>query len=95
MIKNAMLLVGDILSLTVSRLREVKVNRVSPDVCNDTKAYDGDIDETMTCAGFAEGFKDTCQNDSGGSLVCKVNGEFLLNRNIPLQKRDSITIVFL
>lgn len=76
-------------------LREVKVNRVSPDVCNDTKAYDGDIDETMTCAGFAEGFKDTCQNDSGGSLVCKVNGEFLLNRNIPLEKSDSITIVFL
>ena len=62
-------------------LPEVKVRRVSPDVCNDTNAYNGEIDETMTCAGFSEGLKDSCQNDSGGSLVCKVPGRFPLKKN--------------
>ena len=57
-------------------LRQVKVNRVSKNVCNASDVYDGDIDETMTCAGFAEGGKDACTNDSGGSLSCKVNGKF-------------------
>ena len=61
-------------------LREVKVKRVSPNVCNDTNAYNGHIDETMTCAGFAEGQKDSCQNDSGGSLVCKVDGKFSIKK---------------
>ena len=76
-------------------LREVKVNRVSPDVCNDTNAYDGDIDETMTCAGFAEGQKDSCTNDSGGSLVCKVDGKFSLNRNSSVTKKGSPPNTFL
>ena len=70
-------------------LREVNVNRVSPDVCNDTNAYNGGIDETMTCAGFAEGQKDACTNDSGGSLVCKVEGKFSLNRNSSITKKGN------
>ena len=63
-------------------MRQVKVNRVSKDVCNGSDVYDGEIDETMTCAGFAEGGKDACTNDSGGSLSCKVNGEFFLMKTI-------------
>ena len=66
-------------------LRQVKVNRVSKDVCNASDVYDGEIDETMTCAGFFEGGKDACTNDSGGSLSCKVKGKFFLVKTVPTE----------
>ena len=59
------------------KLREVKVKRVSLETCNSKQSYNGTIDATMTCAGYSEGGRDACQNDSGGSMVCKVNGKFL------------------
>ena len=57
-------------------LQEVQVKRVPPARCNSLLSYGGRIDETMTCAGYPSGGRDACQNDSGGSMVCRVNGKF-------------------
>lgn len=50
-------------------LQKVNVPLVSEKACNDKLAYDGDITETMLCAGYKAGGKDSCQGDSGGPLV--------------------------
>lgn len=50
-------------------MRELDVPIVSREVANAKNAYDGEIDETMIAAGYAEGGKDSCQGDSGGPLI--------------------------
>ena len=42
-------------------LRQVVVDRVNKEVCNSTDIYDGVINESMICAGFLQGGKDSCQ----------------------------------
>ncbi len=53
-------------------LQEVDVPLVSNSTCNATV---GDINNTMICAGFAEGGKDSCVDDSGGSMVADHMGK--------------------
>lgn len=47
-------------------LRSVRIPIVSPAVCN--RMYGGGITNGMLCAGYPEGGRDACQNDSGGPL---------------------------
>lgn len=50
-------------------LQKVSVPLVSTKVCNDKTAYNGQISDSMICAGLKQGGKDSCQGDSGGPLV--------------------------
>lgn len=54
-------------------LQKVQVPIVDRIKCNAKESYDGEIDQTMICAGIPEGGKDSCQGDSGGPLV--INGK--------------------
>ena len=55
-------------------LQEVFVPLVSHSVCKN--AYPIGLHDSMLCAGFKEGGKDSCQGDSGGPLVCQYGGRF-------------------
>lgn len=55
-------------SASPDKLRKVTVPLVSKEVCNSPESYSGKIKDTMICAGFKAGGKDSCQGDSGGPL---------------------------
>jgi trypsin len=48
-------------------LMKVDVPLVSDEACR--AAYPNSIDQSMFCAGYKEGGKDSCQGDSGGPLI--------------------------
>ncbi len=50
-------------------LQKVSVPLVSTNNCNVKEAYNGDITDSMICAGYKTGGKDSCQGDSGGPLA--------------------------
>jgi trypsin len=50
-----------------AKLQKVDVPLVTTDECN--KSYKNQIGDTMLCAGYPNGGKDSCQGDSGGPLV--------------------------
>lgn len=54
-------------------LQEVLVPLVSKTRCE--AAY-GSLHDSMLCAGFDQGGKDSCQGDSGGPLACSYNGKY-------------------
>ncbi|KAI4585979.1 hypothetical protein MJG53_020604, partial [Ovis ammon polii x Ovis aries] len=54
---------------TQNKLRQARVETISPEVCNRKDVYDGMITSGMLCAGFMEGKVDACKGDSGGPLV--------------------------
>lgn len=57
-------------------LREVQLNLVSQDVCNDVSYYNGSIPARFRCAGFHQGGKDGCYGDSGAPLQCNIQGRW-------------------
>ena len=57
-------------------LHEVVVDHIPNGICNDSEHYDGLISDTMICAGFENGGKDSCQGDSGGPMIVKRDNEF-------------------
>ncbi|TRY84522.1 hypothetical protein DNTS_001284 [Danionella cerebrum] len=64
---------GNTMSSTAdsNKLQCVEVPILSDSACHNS--YPGMITDTMFCAGYLEGGKDSCQGDSGGPVVC--NGE--------------------
>ena len=51
-------------------LREVTVEVVSYEDCNDADSYEGQITDSMICLGVPDqGGRDSCQGDSGGGAV--------------------------
>lgn len=57
-------------------LQEVDVELYDREKCNTAYKDQGGITDTMLCAGFEAGGKDSCQGDSGGPLVIKRNNEW-------------------
>ncbi|XP_014640196.1 PREDICTED: transmembrane protease serine 11G-like [Ceratotherium simum simum] len=57
-------------------LRQVEIEIISNDVCNQVYVYGGAVSSGMICAGFLRGKLDACEGDSGGPLV------IALDRNI-------------
>merc|ERR1712107_790903 len=51
------------------RLMKVDVPVVSDDNCRDSYGQ-SDIADSMICAGYEAGGKDSCQGDSGGPFMC-------------------------
>lgn len=62
-------------------LQKLEVPIINSEVCSRLYwrgAGQGAITEDMLCAGYLEGQRDACLGDSGGPLMCQVEGTWLL-----------------
>jgi secreted trypsin-like serine protease len=50
-------------------LMQATIPLVPNDTCNAADSYNGKVEASMLCAGYAEGGKSACHGDSGGPLV--------------------------
>lgn len=57
-------------------LHEVNVPMIDSELCNSAEYYNGEITDTMICAGFEQGGQDSCQGDSGGPLIYQHEGKW-------------------
>lgn len=60
------------------KLNQAQVTIYSRETCNQPRVLDGEVTETMICAGKLEGGVDTCQGDSGGPMVVKEGNHWWL-----------------
>ncbi len=58
-------------------LQQVELPIVSKQTCQTAYEDEYEIADSMICAGYAEGGKDTCSNDSGGPLVVSIENKWL------------------
>ncbi|KAK3108393.1 hypothetical protein FSP39_007025 [Pinctada imbricata] len=60
-------------------LRQVTVPMIAQNTCSSRAYYGRNFNtQTMVCAGYDNGGRDSCQGDSGGPLVCTKNGNWHL-----------------
>jgi len=66
-------------SVYARRLRAAWIPLLPHETCKASFVYGTKtIADGMFCAGMLEGGMDSCQGDSGGALICLINGEFTL-----------------
>ncbi len=52
-----------------NKLQQTSLPIISNEICNAPESYDGDVADSMLCAGLAEGGTDACVGDSGAPLM--------------------------